>query len=174
MFITLYKIGGMHFRLLGTNGFHVTAKNERFTAASSRCRQNLKFENFTSSFGRLRQSIAPKSVPHVLHDYFSAFNQSNHWFVALMLPSSNLKLPIVSSLLVLLFLCSRANPSLCHLCHRGCLSGWMSVRPFLWLSGSAQGFAWEAGVRYHGRSTTRGCKSNWEVSAAFVTTRASG
>ena len=35
----------MHFRLLGTNGFHVKAKNERFTAPGSRCRQNLKYEN---------------------------------------------------------------------------------------------------------------------------------
>ena len=83
MLITLYKIGGVHSCLLGTNGFHVKAKNERFTAASSRCRQNLKYENFTSSFGRLRQNIPPKSMPHVQHDYFSSFNQSNHWFVAL-------------------------------------------------------------------------------------------
>ena len=30
----------------------------------------------------------------------------------------------------------------------------------------------EAGARYHRRTTTRGLKSNWEVSAAFVTTRA--
>ena len=54
----------------------------------------IKFENFTSSFSRLRQNIAPKSVPHVQHDCFSLFNQSNHWFVALSLtlPSSNLKL----------------------------------------------------------------------------------
>ena len=95
MLITLNKIGELHFRLLGTNGFHVKAKSERFTAASSRCRQTLKYENFTLSFGRLRQNIAPKSVPHVQHDYFSLFNQSNHWFVALSLtvPSSNLKLP---------------------------------------------------------------------------------
>ena len=78
MLITLYKIGELHFRLLGTNGFHVKAKSERFTAASSRCRQNLKYENFASSFARLRQNIAPKSVPHVQHDYFSSFNQSNH------------------------------------------------------------------------------------------------
>ena len=78
MFITLYKIGEVHFRLLGTNGFHVKAKNERFTAASSCCLQNLIYENFTWSFGRLRQNIAPKSEPHVQHDYFSSFNQSNH------------------------------------------------------------------------------------------------
>ena len=75
MLITLYKIGEVHFRLLGTKGFHVKAKSERFTAASSRCRQNLKCENFTSSFGRLRQNISPNSVPHVQRDYFSSFNQ---------------------------------------------------------------------------------------------------
>ena len=77
VFITLYKIGEVHFRLLGTNGFHVKAKSERFIAASSRCRHKIKYENFTSSFGRLRQNIAPKSVPHVQHDYFSSFKQSN-------------------------------------------------------------------------------------------------
>ena len=63
------------------DGFYVKAKSERFTAASSRCRQNLKYEKFTSSFGRLRQKIAPKSVPHVQHDYLSSFNQSNHGVV---------------------------------------------------------------------------------------------
>ena len=41
--ITLNKIGELYFRLLGTNGFHVKAKSERFTAASLRCRQNLKY-----------------------------------------------------------------------------------------------------------------------------------
>ena len=30
--------------------FHAKTDNERFTAAVSRCSQNLKFENFTSSF----------------------------------------------------------------------------------------------------------------------------
>ena len=59
--------------------------------ALSRCRQNIKYENFTSSC----QNITPKSVPHVQQDYFSSFNQSNHWFVtlSLTLPSSNVKLP---------------------------------------------------------------------------------
>ena len=70
MLITLYEKGEPHFRLLGTNGFHVKTKSERFTAASSRCGQNLKYENSTSLFGRLRQTFAPKSVPHVQHDYF--------------------------------------------------------------------------------------------------------
>ena len=37
-----------------------------------------------------------KSVPHVQHDYFSSFNQSDHCFLVLSLPlpSSLLKLPI--------------------------------------------------------------------------------
>ena len=37
----MYKIGELHFRLLVRMDFHVKAKNERFTAASSRCRQNI-------------------------------------------------------------------------------------------------------------------------------------
>ena len=75
----LYRIGELHFRLLGTNSFYVLkAKNERFTAASSRYRQNLKYENFTLSFGRICRKIVPKSVPHVQHDYFFSSNQSNY------------------------------------------------------------------------------------------------
>ena len=31
---------------------------------------NLKDENLMSSFGRLRQTFAPKGVPHVQHDFF--------------------------------------------------------------------------------------------------------
>ena len=50
--VTLYKKGEVYFRLLGTNGFHVKAESENFTTADSPCRQNLKCENFTSSFGR--------------------------------------------------------------------------------------------------------------------------
>ena len=38
---------------------------------------------------------ASKGVPHVQHGYFSSFNQSNHWFVALSLPSSFHRLPDV-------------------------------------------------------------------------------
>ena len=61
MLITLYKIGELHFRLLGTNGFHVKAKSERFTASSSRRHQNLKYENFMSLFCRLRQTLHQKA-----------------------------------------------------------------------------------------------------------------
>ena len=77
MFVMLYETGEVHLCLFGTNGFKVNPENEKFLAVGLRCRQNLKYENFTSSFGRLRQNIAQKSVPHVQHDYFSSFNQSN-------------------------------------------------------------------------------------------------
>ena len=49
MLLKLYKISEVHFRLLDTNDFHVKAKNERFTAVSSHCRENLKYESFRSS-----------------------------------------------------------------------------------------------------------------------------
>ena len=49
-------------------------KEGRFSATGWRFRQNLKYENFPSSFGRPRQKIVPKSVLHVQHDYFSSFN----------------------------------------------------------------------------------------------------
>ena len=39
---TLHEIGEVYFRLLGTNGFHVKAESERFTAAGSHRPQNLK------------------------------------------------------------------------------------------------------------------------------------
>ena len=57
--------GALSLASVGANGFHAKAKNERFTAAGSRCRLNLKYENFTASFSRLRQKIATKSLPHV-------------------------------------------------------------------------------------------------------------
>ena len=43
----LYKTGEVYFRLLGTNGFHIKAENERFTAAGSRCCQtsNMKISS---------------------------------------------------------------------------------------------------------------------------------
>ena len=68
-------------------GFSRKAKNERFPAVNLRCRQNLKYENVTWTFGRLGQFLTPKSVPQVQHDYFSSLNQSSHWFLVL-LPSS--------------------------------------------------------------------------------------
>ena len=52
------------------------ARNERFTTPGSRCGQNLKYKNFTSLFGRLRQKIAPKSVRHVVQNDFSSFKKN--------------------------------------------------------------------------------------------------
>ena len=63
-----------------------------------RCGRALSSEpqisNFLVVIWQTTSKIALKSVPHVQHDYFSLFNQSNHWFVALSLPftSSFLKL----------------------------------------------------------------------------------
>ena len=66
---------------------------------------HLKFGNFTLSFGRLRQRILLKCVPHVQHDDFSSFNQSD-CFLASSLPlsSSLRKLPNVLN-------CSSRPPS---------------------------------------------------------------
>ena len=67
MLVMLYEIGGVHFRLLGANGFHLKAKNERFTAAGSLCRQNIAFEKFTSSFDILDEkacSTCSTILPH--------------------------------------------------------------------------------------------------------------
>ena len=55
----------------------------------------VKFSNFTLSFGRLRQRLVVKCVPHVQHDYFSSFNQWDHCFLVSPLPSSLQKLPSV-------------------------------------------------------------------------------
>ena len=48
----------------------------------SLCLENLQFENFTRSFGRLGQV---KCAPHVQHDYFSSLSQWHHRFVVLSL-----------------------------------------------------------------------------------------
>ena len=47
MLVTLCEVGkvSFHDHMLGTNGFHGKAENERFTAAGSRCRPNLIYEN---------------------------------------------------------------------------------------------------------------------------------
>jgi len=57
-----YKISEVHFRLLGTNGFHVKAKNEIYS-----CELVLSLEpqmwNFTSSLGRQRGTLHQKACP---------------------------------------------------------------------------------------------------------------
>ena len=71
-----------HAARTGRSADEVHITNERCAVVFSRCRLNLNFGIFTSSFGRLRQRIVLKYVPHVQHDYWSSFNQSNHWFMA--------------------------------------------------------------------------------------------
>ena len=64
----------------GRSGVNVNIKNTSFSVVCLCCRENLKCGNFTLSFGRLRQRILLKCVPHVKHDYFVSFNQSDLWF----------------------------------------------------------------------------------------------
>ena len=71
----------------------MNTENERFTVGCSRCRQNLKFGNFTS-FDAQRQIIVLKCLLHVQHDYFSSFNQSDHCFKPWLSPSSLSKLHV--------------------------------------------------------------------------------
>ena len=63
MVVALNKIGEVHFRLLGTSGYRVKAKNERFTAASFLCRRNLKI-----NMKDCVEKIALQSVRHVQQD----------------------------------------------------------------------------------------------------------
>ena len=60
MLVKLSKVVEVNFRLLGTNGFRVKAKNERFTTAGSPCCLNLKYEKFMSSFGKLGKKNCTK------------------------------------------------------------------------------------------------------------------
>ena len=49
------------------------------------------------SFGRLRHRILPKCVPHVQHDCFSLFDQSDHCFLTSSLPLSSSWLKLTNS-----------------------------------------------------------------------------
>ena len=55
--------------------------------------KNLHWEIWRCHFGKLRQRIQLKCVPHVQHYYISSFNLSHHCFIVSSLPSSMLKLP---------------------------------------------------------------------------------
>ena len=91
--ITLYKIGEVHFRFLGTSGLRVKAKNERFTMLRA---SNMKHFDVVTWQTTSKWLHWKAPVPHVQHGYFSSFNQSNQWFETLSLPlqSSFLNLPI--------------------------------------------------------------------------------
>ena len=80
MLVPVYKIGEVHFPLLGTNGFHAKAKNERFTATGPDrvVVRTCKIETFHVVVCQITSNIAPKSVPHVQHDYFSSVDGAYH------------------------------------------------------------------------------------------------
>ena len=65
-------------------------------------------------FGRLRERILLKSVLHVLHDYFSLFNQSDLCFLVSSLPSpsSLLQLSISGDVLVSAAVVAASSPYL--------------------------------------------------------------
>ena len=80
---TLYNTGELSCNWMGANGFKAKTENDCFIVICSRCRQNLKFGDFTLLFCGVRQRNARKFVLHVQHVYFSFFNQSYSCFVAL-------------------------------------------------------------------------------------------
>ena len=80
-------------------------ENERCAVMCSRCRKNLKFVNFTS-FRRQRQRIVLQCVPHVQHDYFSSFNQSDYCFWR---RRCLCRRPCLSSLIMKISRCRLAN-----------------------------------------------------------------
>ena len=92
MWGTLYKLGEVHFRLLG---FWWKDKEWKIYCCGLGLSAKPQIWNFHVLIWQIRHKIASESVPHVQHDYFSLLNQSNHWFLALQLPlpSSNFQLP---------------------------------------------------------------------------------
>ena len=93
--VILYKTGDVYLCLLGTNGYHMKTKNERFTAQAHVIVRTSNMKILRCRLADHKQQIAPKSVLHVQYDYFSLINQSNYWFVPFTLPllSSFLKGP---------------------------------------------------------------------------------
>ena len=72
-----YKIGEVSVLSLYWHDWFSCGEEENERSSS------IKYENFTSLFGRPWQKLPPESVPHVQHDYVSSLNQSYYWFVTL-------------------------------------------------------------------------------------------
>ena len=70
MLITLYKIGEVHSRFLGTNGFHAKAKDKRFTAAGSRCSQNLIKMKISRHLADYVKNCTKKHAAHAARLFF--------------------------------------------------------------------------------------------------------
>ena len=77
--VTVNKIGEMQFRLRDMQRQRVNVLLLRGRVVV----RTPKNENFTLSFGRLRQKNCTKKPAVRAAHYFSSFNQSNHWFVPL-------------------------------------------------------------------------------------------
>ena len=67
--VHVLRFGRSILRKIGTCGFGVKIENDRFAFVHSRCRQKLKFGDFTSLLCRAPHENVLKRVPHVQHDY---------------------------------------------------------------------------------------------------------
>ena len=83
--LAFYIVDKLRYRWTDRSSVELNIENARFTVGCSHCHRNLKFGNFTLSLGKLCQIIVLKCVPHMQHNYFSSFNQSNHCFLASLL-----------------------------------------------------------------------------------------
>ena len=99
-FLASFIVDRASWNCTGRGDVEVSVVNGRFTLVCLRCRY--KFGHLTLSFGGLRQKIILKYVPHVQHDFYYSFNQSDQCFLAssLPLPSSLLKLLILRGTLL--------------------------------------------------------------------------
>ena len=95
MFVTLYETGEVPFFFVWHEWFSRKGREWKIYRCGLALSSEPQVWKFHALFWQTTSNIAPKSVPHVQHDYFSSFKQSNHWFVALSwsLPSSFVKLP---------------------------------------------------------------------------------
>ena len=93
--LAFYFVAELREKWTGGSALDLNRENERFTVGFSRGRKTL---NLGISHRRLvdyvKEFYRSACLPHVQHDYFSSFVQSDHCFLALfvLLPSSLLKL----------------------------------------------------------------------------------
>ena len=96
-------------------GFHVKVKNERFYCCGLALSSEHQIWKFHIVIWQTASKIAPKSVPHVQHDYSSSFNQSCNYFLALLLPQPCLLLKLsistVAKLIALMYILQGSQPT---------------------------------------------------------------
>ena len=93
--LTFYTVENLCLKWTGKNAVEFNEANEIFTVDVHVVVKTLNLEISRYRLRRLRQIILLKHVPHVQHDYFSSFTQSDDLFIALSLPmpSCLLKVP---------------------------------------------------------------------------------